>query len=146
MPSVMPLLSSVPYGAQYAVHISRVDNGWIVQHIDLGASGFMVTNVNVHSDTEDSNQSLLEALYVSFEGHFRSKRQGGLVLTNESTGYENERTGHTSKKYVFYDVPKPIELPGITILPDGTPVDKNSNVIQVTLRELQETLNANRKH
>lgn len=152
MPSSKLCLSNVPAGAIYAVQISRVENGWIAQHLAEKEedSGFVVTYTTVHADPEtlstvSQEESLADCLRASFDDQRRSKRRGGVVVTCYDTGYENDSTDHTSDKYVFYDVKKPVELPGVTIVPNGTIVDTNSSKPTFTLQELQDILNATRR-
>ena len=148
MPSSKLFPSNVPAGAVYAVQICRVDNGWIAQHlaqIDQG-SGFAVTYATVHADPDGHSgilqeQSLAGCLRESFDDQRRSKHRGGLVITCPTEGYENDPTYHTEERYTFYDVTKPIDLPGVTIVPNGVATDNNSGVLTITLKELQDALN-----
>lgn len=152
MPSLKLSLSNVPAGAAYAVQICRVDNGWIAQHICPGdeASGFVVTYATVHADPEvpseiSQEQSLADCLRNSFEGQRKSKHRGGLVITCDPQGYGSSPTHHTEDRYTFYEVTKPIDLPGVTIVPNDEATDNSSGGLTLTLQELQDILNGHKR-
>lgn len=74
------------------VLIKRVSNGWIVKHISENDSDFMMTHVfsdnkNV-SHNLSSHSSLLDVLFYSFNIYFQTKRQGGIVMTLEESGWQ----------------------------------------------------------
>jgi len=77
----------VPDGA---VVIERAGNGWILRVVDVDGEGERFVTTDVFEDPEDHGASmaasLAECLWAGLSDHFRSKYQGGLVVTVEPEG------------------------------------------------------------
>ena len=72
------------------VLISRVQNGWVAQVVSDEDPERILRYVYQEEDEEHPDHALASALQDMFMCSMRSKRRGGLVISYEDSGYEDD--------------------------------------------------------
>tara|TARA_B100001123_G_scaffold319159_1_gene357776 strand:- start:224 stop:484 length:261 start_codon:yes stop_codon:yes gene_type:complete len=70
--------------------IRRVRNGWIAKSISEADPEYIVTDVYSKPGKLEIEEALCSLLYEQFAGYTQSKRRGGVSITLEEEGWEND--------------------------------------------------------